>query len=87
MLAIAQTPGAPSPPMAVNPCDMGALLRAAIEEAGLNPHQVAVRAGMAAPNVYRALQSPDTRPVVARRILAAVGMRLAVVPDEKPRGR
>ena len=73
--------------MSADPCDIGALLKAAIEAAGLNPHQVAVRSGMAPPNVYRALSNPNTRPEAARRILAALGMRLEVVPAEKGRKR
>lgn len=65
---------------AVDPCDMGALLRAALEAAGVTAAEVAERTGMAASNVSRALHSPDTRPNVARRILAAIGFRLSVVP-------
>ena len=65
-----------------DPCDMGALLRAALEGAGVNAAEVVARTGMAASNVSRALHNPDTRPNVARRILAAVGFRLAVLPVE-----
>ncbi|HSM93417.1 MAG TPA: hypothetical protein VLT47_11075 [Anaeromyxobacteraceae bacterium] len=57
---------------------MGALLRAALAAAGVTPAEVARRTGIAPSNVSRALHNPDTRPVVARRILTAVGMRLVV---------
>ena len=75
-LAPPAPPAAPSPP---DPCDMGALLRAALTAADVTPAEVARRTGIAPSNVSRALHSADTRPVVARRILAAVGMRLAAV--------
>ena len=78
--------------MSADPCDMGALLRAALEAAGVTPAEVARRTGIAPPNVSRALHSPDTRPTVTRRILSALGLRLAVeraepAPADKARAK
>jgi hypothetical protein len=68
-----------------DPCDVGAQLRAAIDAAGLAAGEVARRTGIAPSNVSRALNNPDKRPTVARRILAAASAKLVVVPaDDVP---
>ncbi len=69
--------------MSDDPCDMGALLRAALAEAEVSPVEIARRTGIALSNVSRALGSPDTRPPTARAILKAVGMQLVVTKETK----
>jgi lambda repressor-like predicted transcriptional regulator len=68
-----------------DPFDVGAILSAALSASGLSAAEVARRTGMAPTNVGRALHSPDTRPPVARRILAALGARVEVVTGKRAR--
>lgn len=67
--------------LAPDPFDVGALLSAALDACGLTQADVARATGMAASNLSRAFNSPDTRPVVARRILTALGRRAWHMPD------
>lgn len=66
-----------------DPFDVGAILRAAAEAAGMGPADLMRATGMAPQNIYRALASPDTRPVVARRILAALRHHVVAVRDRR----
>jgi DNA-binding phage protein len=61
-----------------DPCDMGALLSAALAASGLTAAELSRRTGIAPPHVYRALASPNARPPTVRRILRAIGARLTV---------
>lgn len=68
-----------------DPFDVGALLSAAISASGLPPAEVARRAGVTAPHMYRLLKDPNCRPPTARRILAALAHHVEAVPDKRLR--
>lgn len=63
-----------------DPCDMGALLTAAIAASGRTRNAVATATGIAAPSLYRALANADASPEVARKVLATLGCRIIVIP-------
>lgn len=63
-----------------DPCDMGALLTAAIAASGRTRNAMAVATGIAAPSLYRALANADASPELARKVLAALGCKLAIIP-------
>lgn len=65
---------------APDPFDVGALLSAAVTASGFTPAEVARRAGIAAPHVYRALRDPNCRAPTARKILTALGSCLVLAP-------
>ena len=62
-----------------DPCDMGALLTAAIAASGRTRHAVAVATGIAPPSLYRALANADASPDVARKVLMALGRKIVIV--------
>lgn len=62
----------------MTPLDVGALLTHALSLTPLSAADLARLTGIAPSNISRALRSPDTRPTVARRILAALGASLTV---------
>lgn len=67
-----------------DPCDIGFLLRSALSRTSHTAATLATLTGIAAPNISRALRSPNTRPTTARRILHALGASLTLTPRRQP---
>ena len=70
--------------LAPNPLDIGALLDAACDASGLTNATIAARAHVDPGNLSRARRNPNARPELARRVLDAIGARVALVPPPRP---
>lgn len=68
-----------------DPCDMGALLRAAVDayraaHPGTPMAAVARAAGIAPESLSRAFGKRDARPALVRAVCGVIGVRVALVP-------
>lgn len=68
-----------------NPCDMGALLRAAVAahraaHPGTSQAAIARLAGIAPESLSRAFGRPDAEPATVRAVCRALGLRVELVP-------
>ena len=67
-----------------NPLDIGALLDAACNASPLPAAQIARLAGVDPGNLSRARRNPNARPALARKVLAALGVNVALVTPPRP---
>ena len=72
--------------LAPDPCDVGALLHAAVDErcarTGETREAIARLCGMDPGNLSRALRNPDARAATVRAVCKALGLRVALVPTK-----
>lgn len=70
-----------------NPCDMGALLREAVEAhcraSGASQADVARSAGLGPNNLSRALRDPNARPSTVRAVCRVLGIHIELVKNKE----